>query len=332
MAETPRSLELFLQCQVCFEDFEDDGAHVPRLLSCTHTLCHTCIGRLVQEGMIECPECRKKHEARKDEKSFAQNKNILTQIKRKSSQKQPKAHEVQKCVDHGKELSNLFCLNPECNKPICRTCLRKDRRGHNVTEIEDQEKEALMKDVMAIKMNLEAKVKIMSTAKNNITEKTNAVVADLKKTKKEIDKMIEEIEDNNKRGDIHIYDEISAMNSNIELLNSIQQSIEDEEDPTYEGIMNHRDTVAGVSEHNTENLSGMRSFRYPVLNKSPVDVILGTLNREEFSITLQEPEHLSHEKIRKIPTITNASQLKCSGSLFCLGEILFSLERFINKY
>ena len=40
-----------------------------------------------------------------------------------------------------------------------------------------------MKDVMAIKMNLEAKVKIMSTAKNNNTEKTNAVVADLKKRK-----------------------------------------------------------------------------------------------------------------------------------------------------
>ena len=88
MAEAPRSLELLLQCQVCFEDFEDDGAHVPRMLPCTHTLCHTYIGRLIQEGMTECPECRQKHEAKKEEKSFPQNKYILTQIKMKSAQEQ----------------------------------------------------------------------------------------------------------------------------------------------------------------------------------------------------------------------------------------------------
>ena len=315
MAEAPCSLELLLQCQVCFEEFEEDGSHVPRLLPCTHTLCHTCIGKLIQGNKLECPECREKHEAKNEEKSFPQNKYILTQIKRKSTQEQPNAYEFQKCDDHGKEL-NLFCLDPECNKPICRTCLKKEHKKHEMTEIEDQEKEVLIKEVIKIKMNLEAKMNIISTAKMDITKRTNAVVADLKKTKGEIvsriDKMINEAECQNRLENIHIDDELSAMNSNIELLSSIQQSIEDDEHMTYEGIMSHRDTVVGISEHNTENLSGVRSFGYPVLTKSPTEGTSGKIKTEEISIILPEPERISHENIHKIPTIANASGILIS--------------------
>ena len=124
-----------------------------------------------------------------------------------------------------------------------------------------------------------------------------------------------EAEGHNRIENIRIDDELSAMNSNIELLSSIQQNIEDEEDMSYEGIMNHRDTMAGVSEHNTGNLSGVRTFGYPVLfvDKQSEVYTLGNIRAEEITITLPEPEDLSHENIHKIPTITNASQLKCSG-------------------
>ena len=254
---------------------------------------------------------------RSEEKSFPQNKYLLTEIKRKFTQEQPKAHEFQKCEEHGKEL-NMFCL--ECNKHICRTCLRTEHKKHEITEIEYQGKEALKKEVTEIKMNLEAKVKIISTTKMDITEKTNAVVADLKKTKEEIDMMIKKIDDQNRIENIRIHDELSAMNSNIELLSSIQQSIEDDEDMSYEGIMSHRDTVVGISEHNTENFSGLRSFGYPVLTKSPTDGTLGKIKTEEISINLLEPERISHENIHKIPTITNAS-----GILICLAQMIFSL-------
>ena len=188
-----------------------------------------------------------------------------------------------------------------------------------------------MKEPLKIKMNLEAKVKIISTAKMDITKRTNAVVADLKKTKEEIvsriDKMINEAEGQSRLENINIDDELSAMNSNIELLSSIQKNIEDEEDMNYEGIMNHRDTVAGICEHNTGNLSGKRCFGYPVLfvDKSSTEITFGTIRAKEISISLAEPEYHSHEKIPKIPTITNASKLKCSGILFCLAKILFSL-------
>ena len=127
MAEAASSLELILQCQVCFEEFEEYGDHVPRILPCCHTLCYRCMGRLVQGTRIECPECREKHEAKKEEKNFPQNKYILTQIKRKTTQEQPAAHEFQKCEEHGKEM-NLFCKELGCEKSICQLCLRKEHK------------------------------------------------------------------------------------------------------------------------------------------------------------------------------------------------------------
>ena len=175
MAEDPHSLELLLQCQVCFEEFEEDGKHVPRILPCSHTLCHTCIGHVIQRNRIQCPECREKHEVKKDEKSFPQNKYLLTQIKRKSPQEQPKVHEFQKCKEHGKEL-NLFCLDPVCNKPICRTCLRTKHKRHDVIEIEEQQKDVLIGKVATTQMNLETKVKMLSEVKRNIQDKTKMVI------------------------------------------------------------------------------------------------------------------------------------------------------------
>ena len=52
----------------------------------------------------------------------------------------------------------------------------------------------------------------------------------------------------------------------------------------------------GISEHNTENLSGFRSFGYPVLftDKSPAEYTFGTVeNRRNYHYFTTEPEHLS---------------------------------------
>ena len=296
-AEEARNLELLLQCQVCFEDFEEEGAYVARLLPCSHTLCHTCIDRLIQGGNIMCPECRSKHEVKK-ENNFPQNKYLLTHMKRKLTQEQHKVHKIQKCEEHGKELS-LFCV--VCNKPICRTCLKKFHRGHDITEIEDREKEALMKDVMKIKMNLEAKANTFSAAKEGIAKKTNAVVALLKKTKEEIvlciNKMINEAESLNRLENVHIDNELLVTNSNIELLSSIQQIIEEEEDMSYEGIMKQRDALVEISD-TSKNLSGMRSYKYPMIfmDKSPPEYISGTIRAGEIRINLPEHKCLVQDK------------------------------------
>ena len=217
----------------------------------------------------------------------------------------------------------MFCLEPECNKPICRTCLKKKHKKHEITEIEDREKQVLSRDVVKIRNNLEAKVEIISASKKDITERRNVALSELKKIKEEIvswiDRLIKEAEGENRLKSTHIDDDLSAMKSNLDLLSSIQQNIESEEDMSYEEIMNHRDTVIGISEHNTKNLSGVRSFEYPVFAAGRYcrEENLGSITTEEIKISLPEPENLHSTKIKEEPRIiANASQLKCSGVRF----------------
>ena len=82
MADAPGSLELLLSCQVCLEEYGEDGDHVPRLLPCTHTVCESCIKKLISDKKLNCPECRTKHEAEKEVKTFPQNKYLIAQIRR----------------------------------------------------------------------------------------------------------------------------------------------------------------------------------------------------------------------------------------------------------
>ena len=315
MAGAPRSLELLLSCQVCFEDFEEDGDHVPRLLPCTHTLCHTCIGQLIQEGTIECPECREKHEAKVKEKSFPMNKYILTQINRKSSQEQSTAYEFQKCEEHGKEL-NLFCKEPECGKSICRLCHHK---RHDVVDIEEQEKEVLIDDLVRIDMNLETKVEMMSQAKMNIGKKTQSFIEEIKRKREEFDshfpKIIKEAEGLNKVHKLLIDDEVSAMNSNLELLRSLRQNIDIEGEISHEEIMNNQKRVRGIIENVNANLSGKRSFAYPIasLDECSVDEFLGNFIRDEITVSLPDLQKQIEGQLS--PTaIKDATELKCTGT------------------
>ena len=333
MAEEPRSLELLLQCQVCFEEFTDDGDRIPRLLPCTHTLCHTCIRQLIQGDWIECPECRKKHEAKKEEKSFPQNKYILAQIKRKPS-KQPTTIEFEKCEEHGKELS-LYCKEPDCGKIICRLCLGKHHKRHNVIAIEEQRKDVLMRDLARIDLNLGTKVEMISEAKKNIGERTQSVIDKIKKKKEEFDrhfeKIIKEVEGQNELQNMLIKDEVSAMNSNLELIRSLRQNIENEEDISHEEIMNSRETVKGIIENIDANLSGERSFQYPVvsLDGCSVEEFPGDVTQDEITVSLPNVEK-QMEKL--IPgTISNASELRCTGTFkFSPESIPLCTNQYLN--
>ena len=320
MAEAHRSLELLLQCQVCFEEFQEDGDHVLRLLPCTHTLCHTCIGQLIRRTRIECPECRKKHEAKSEEKSFPQNKYLLNQIRKKSNELPSTPSQFETCEQHGEE-SNLFCTETKCRRAICRLCLRKQHKGHIAFPIEDHEKDILIQNLEKIKKNLATKVEMISAAQKNIEDSTKVVMEEIQKQKEEFnrhfEKMIKEIEEQNKLQSINMDKEISAMNSNIDLLKSLEQNIEKEEEISHEDIINNQETIRGIIENVNVNLSGERSFRFPVasLGQSSVGEILGGVTREEITISMPDLQRQIEEPT--IPrAITNSSELKCTGKFY----------------
>ena len=324
MARSLSSLELDLRlsCKICHEKFKEDGDHVPRLLPCTHTMCSSCIRQKIRGAWVECSECEEKHVTKQDEESFPQNKYILTQIRAKSWKKQPIAHEFQKCEEHGNTL-NIFCKEPGCNKPICRSCLTKQHQKHEVTLIEELEKEALARDAVKMKANLETKVKIMYDAKKNIEEKSREVAEQIKKKREIInryfEKMIKEAEGQNQLADVYIDDELSAMYSNIELLSTIQKDIENGKNMNYEEIMNNRNTMIGITEHNARDLSGKRSFDYPdyvIADKASAEELSG----ESFA------EELLGRVVRRNLTVPLPRPVKCSGTFYLLLSYLVKVR------
>ena len=231
----------------------------------------------------------------------------------------------------------MFCREPGCGMPICRLCLIKDHRKHDVINIEKQEKEVLMRNLIRTDMNLETKVEIMLQAKKNIEERTKSVIEEIKTKKEEFDrhfeKMIKEAEEQNKLQNMLIDDEVSAMNSNIELLRSLRQNIQNEEEISHEEFMNNQETVREIIENSNVNLSSQRLFQRPVITMGGLSAeeILGEVTQDEITIYMPDLQKQTEEQLTP-RAIKYATELKCTGrfNLFCRKPALCTnLETWI---
>ena len=227
MASQQDSLQLLLSCIVCLEEFEQNGDHIPRLLPCTHTVCENCIKQLIRDNKLECPECRAKHEAKNKEKSFPQNKYLLTQITRKPAEQKPERREKDLCEEHDKELV-LFCRDTGCQ------CLTKYHRKHDVVNTEDETRrveEVLRKKITYFEQNLlKAKIDFLTAIKTDVNVGTNVCLKDLEKRREEIkneldkqfNKMKKEAVDQKNESNSSLDNEIAVLKENLNLLNSIK--------------------------------------------------------------------------------------------------------------
>ena len=325
MAERQDSLDLLLSCVVCLEEFEEDGDKIPRLLPCTHTLCQNCIKQLIRYEKLECPECRAKHEAKNKEKSFQQNKYILIQIRRsvKSKEKRvPRGYD--RCKDHGKELS-LFCQEADCQVAICQSCLSKNHKKHDVVELEEEIKNNVITEVEKIRKNLKSKMRLISSVKENVETKTEESVNDLKQKQEEINrqiqKMIKKALETKRETNLHLDDELTAMNVNVVLLDNIFQNIERKDEMSYEEIAVIQEMVKEIHENNIKHFSGTRNFRYPKISMD--QHILESLEKAVVS------EDIAIDLIENInPTRGNASDVRCSGT-YALPVVV--IDRFLQK-
>ena len=115
-------------CPVCFELYTEAGKHIPRLLPCSHTLCHSCMQTLTKNGKLECPQDRQVYHAKKRKLIFPQNQYILKQLEKK-----PFEGEFQICNKHKKK-KNLYCKERKCQTGICSVCLTAKHRRHAVVD------------------------------------------------------------------------------------------------------------------------------------------------------------------------------------------------------
>ena len=321
MAATMDSLTETLTCPVCFEEFEENGDHVPRLLPCSHTLCHTCIGQWIRQNRLECPTCRMKHKARNEEINFPQNKYILIMMRRRPAARE----EFKKCPkQEGDEV--LFCRETECQKTICILCLSEGHFGHKTVALKHETKDILAKlltsiEITSVKLN--AKIKKIEDISQDATKKTETSLLQIKKEKdemiqrlnkerdemvqrlnKERDEMVQRLE-KKKEEMIKQYDgmtrqaednkikfndasgnDLTAMRDNVTFLKSIKQSIGEEEN-THEDALLKLDTVRAVSE-NAEHLPRVQTYEYS--EYIPVGYnLVGKLIKKEKSVLPHVP-------------------------------------------
>ncbi len=198
-------------CPVCYNTY-DVNSHIPRLLPCSHTLCHTCIQRLAQRifsgtfylsepqtWRVKCPQCLEQHQF-ESHRQFLQNRYIVTYqaaqrlvrkpvLKDETCQVEPEGRKFENCSKHSRWLS-LFCKDGTCSKAICQICLLHDHRTHNVVDIIDQENRSRAKfqdtcdlilanikekreDLEELKVKLEKEFKAIK--KNMEKEKTDVI-------------------------------------------------------------------------------------------------------------------------------------------------------------
>ena len=138
------------QCPVCFEPYEEDGDHIPRILPCHCTLCQACIGKLLKNNVLECPQDRQKHKAERGVKSFSQNKYVVAYLKREIKNK---AVEYDECSEHGLKIV-LYCKQKGCELAVCAVCMTEKHLTHRVVNILEEQKSKLTEKIDEMKGRL----------------------------------------------------------------------------------------------------------------------------------------------------------------------------------
>ena len=115
----------------------------------------------------------------------------LSLERKKPSSFEEEPCEVAECAEHGKEL-NMFCKEEGCKKQICVSCLGKHKR-HEVVDIQEEKKQELEQNMNIIEGKLEAMIRKILTAKEEIVIKSETFVTKLNKKKEEMDKKFDDM-------------------------------------------------------------------------------------------------------------------------------------------
>ena len=204
-------------CPVCYQDYEENGYHVPRLLPCTHTQCEQCIKQLISNNKLKCPECQTEHDVKNEEKPFPLNRYILENI----TKRKPRVV-GEECREHaGKELI-MFCKEEGCQKAICVTCSLSDKhKGHEKVEIEMINDELERSIDESVERNLYYRFRNVVTAKEDLEKKKNVCLDNLKRKKDEairkFDEMIKQVDDKMKDVFKIIDEDLSTMKSVVNI-------------------------------------------------------------------------------------------------------------------
>ncbi|XP_071485390.1 uncharacterized protein [Diadema antillarum] len=125
-------------CNVCYHAFSRDGEHVPRILTCGHTYCTACLGKLVgkfSRGKVCCPTCKADtsipglvNNVQGLAKNFAVLE-ILEGLEESLRGSSSATNQVLLCNEHENEPKKVYCLTDR--EVICIYCqVYGQHKGH----------------------------------------------------------------------------------------------------------------------------------------------------------------------------------------------------------
>lgn len=121
MASSSSSSPEFLYCPMCDVNY-DEATHCPRLLSCGHILCSSCLSKLLTHNGIECPTNQKTMQTTKVE-SPLKNAALLEVLSSHSASQQVEAEQLNcdVCDDSDCHPALHFCV--DCQQYLCEFTL-----------------------------------------------------------------------------------------------------------------------------------------------------------------------------------------------------------------
>nr|XP_039254688.1 E3 ubiquitin-protein ligase SH3RF1-like isoform X3 [Styela clava] len=57
-------MEDLLECNICMEPFDATEERIPKILSCQHSFCMSCLAAILKNNSICCPICRRKQKCK----------------------------------------------------------------------------------------------------------------------------------------------------------------------------------------------------------------------------------------------------------------------------
>ncbi|XP_077981796.1 E3 ubiquitin-protein ligase TRIM33-like [Glandiceps talaboti] len=101
-----------LTCGICSERYKN-----AKILPCLHTFCQTCLGRLVKEGKLACPLCRRQHDVPDGDATKLPDDSLVQNLLRQAEK--PLESQCGGCDKHGS--TTQYCY--ECAMELCESCV-----------------------------------------------------------------------------------------------------------------------------------------------------------------------------------------------------------------
>ena len=130
------------ECSICYEGYNDEKK-CPRLLSCGHSFCFSCLERLLHGNSIDCPKCRHAVAVPTGVQGLLKNFALLDIVKEAPKEQaghteHTGTHDCEACDE--KHPATFCCL--ECKENFCKTAAQfhkrsKTSRDHRVVSLEE---------------------------------------------------------------------------------------------------------------------------------------------------------------------------------------------------